>query len=164
MKLYEIDEQISRCIHLPESDEYVDTESGEIFDRDYIEHLQMDKEKKVEYLIKLYKNKMAEADALKAEADSFAKRQKAAKNSAEGIKNYLNFCLQGEKYKSEDGLHQITFRKSKSVEVVDLSKLASCYLRYKEPEADKKAISEAINSGIAVDGAVLVEKLSPSIK
>lgn len=164
MKLYEIDEQIERCIHIPENDEYVDTETGEVFDREYIEHLEMDRDIKIEYLIKLYKNKLSDSEALKKEADDFAKRSKSLKNAAEGIKEYLNFCLKGEKFKSADGLHQITFRKSQSVEVTDISKLKDCYLRYKEPEADKTAIKEAIKSGIDVSGAVLVDKLSPSIK
>ena len=162
--LYEIDEQIARCIHMPESDEYVDSETGEIFDREYIEQLQMDKDVKIEYLIKLYKNKLSDSEALKKEADEFAKRSKSMKNATEGIKNYLNYVLQGEKFKSEDGLHQITFRKSQSVEITDISKLKECYLRYKEPEADKTAIKEAIKSGVDVVGAVLVEKISPSIK
>ncbi len=163
MKLYEIDELIARCVVISEN-EAVDTETGEIIDIDYLEHLQMDKEKKIEFLIKLYLNCKSDAEQLKAEADKFTKRARAEANKAEQIKNYLGFIQKGEKFKSEDGLHQISFRKTSSVEVTDITKLEDCYLRVKDPEADKTAIKEAIKSGIDVKGATLVEKLSPTIK
>lgn len=163
MTLYEIDEQIARCVKVNDS-EYVDIETGEIIDIDYLEHLEMDKDRKIDYLIKLHLNCKADAEALKAEAQKFQKRAKAEENKAEQIKNYLAFIQKGEKYKTTDGLHQISFRKSTSVEVTDISKLPDVYLRYKELEADKASIKIALNSGVQVAGAVLVEKLSPSIK
>ena len=53
MKLYEIDELISKCVVVNDN-EAVDTSTGEIIDIDYLEHLQMERSKKTEYLIKLY--------------------------------------------------------------------------------------------------------------
>ena len=38
---------------------------------------------------------MADAEALKAEKNAFAEREKAAKNKAESIKRYLSSVLQG---------------------------------------------------------------------
>lgn len=163
MTLYEIDELIARCVVVSDN-EAVDTATGEVIDIDYLEHLEMEKDKKKEYLIKLYLNCKADADALKAEAQKFQKRSQTEANKAEQIKNYLAYIQNGEKFKSEDGLHQISFRKTTSVEVEDISKLDKCYLRYKEPEADKTAIKDALKSGVDVVGAVLVEKLSPNIK
>jgi len=163
VKLYEIDELVARCVVISEN-EAVDTETGEIIDVDYLEHLEMEKEKKIEFLIKLYLNCKSDAESLKAEADKFSKRARAEANKADQIKNYLGFIQHGEKFKSEDGLHQITFRKSASVEVSDVNALEDCYLRFKEPEADKTAIKEAIKSGIDVKGASLIEKLSAVIK
>lgn len=163
MKLYEIDELISRCV-VVSMNEAVDTETGEIIDVDYLNHLEMEADKKKEYLIKLYLNCKSDAESLKAEAQKFAKRAKAEENKAEQLKNYLAYIQKGEKYKTEDGLHQISFRKTSSVEIEDVSKLAECYLRVKDPEPDKTAIKEALKEGIEVDGAKMVEKLSPTIK
>lgn len=163
MKLYEIDDLIARCVIVSDN-EAVDTATGEVIDIDYLEHLQMDKERKIEYLIKLHLNCKADAEALKAEAQKFQKRAKAEESKAEQIKNYLSYVQNGEKFKSADGLHQITFRKTTSVEVPDVFAVDNCYLRYKDPEPDKTAIKEAIKSGIDVKGATLIEKLSPTIK
>lgn len=163
MKLYEINEEIARCIRISD-EEYVDTESGEIFDAEYIDSLNMDANVKRDYLIKLYLNCKSNSEALKSEAQKFQKRAKAEENKAESIKNYLAFAQNGEKYISEDGLHQITFRRTASVEITDITKLGTEYLRYKEPEADKKAITAAIKEGKEVAGAVMVDKLSATIK
>lgn len=163
MKLYEVCEIIANCVKISDT-ESVDTTTGEIIDIDYLESLEMDKAEKIDYLIKLYLNCLSDAKSLKEEAQKFQKRAKAEENKAESIKNYLGFIQKGEKFKSLDGLHQITFRKTQSVEIEDISKLDECYLRYKDPEADKNAIKEALKNGVDVAGAVLVDKLSPSIK
>ena len=163
MKLYEIDELIARCVVVNDN-EAVDTSTGEIIDIDYLEHLQMERSKKTEYLIKLYLNCLSDAEALKAEADKFSKRAKTESNKAEQIKNYLTFLQNGESFTSEDGLHKITHRKSQSVEVTDLSALEKRFLRYKEPEPDKKLISQALKEGYKVEGAQLINKLSIQIK
>ena len=48
MKLYEIDELISKCVVVNDN-EAVDTSTGEIIDIDYLEHLQIERSKKTEY-------------------------------------------------------------------------------------------------------------------
>ena len=97
MKLYEIDELISKCVVVNDN-EAVDTSTGEIIDIDYLEHLQMERSKKTEYLIKLYLNCLSDAEALKAEADKFSKRAKTEANKAEQIKNYLAYLQNGESF------------------------------------------------------------------
>ena len=163
MTLYEVDQLIANCVKVSDK-EAVDTETGEVVDIDYLEHLQIESDVKKTNLIKFYLNLISDAESLDAEAKKFSKRAKAAKNKAEQIKSYLAFLQNGDKYKSPDGLHQITFRKTKSVEVTDIKALADVYLRFKDPEPNKEVIKEALNSGVDVKGAVLVEKLSPSIK
>ena len=76
----------------------------------------------------------------------------------------LAYLQNGESFTSEDGLHKITHRKSQSVEVTDLSALDERFLRYKEPEPDKKLISQALKEGYKVEGAQLITKLSIQIK
>ena len=67
MNLYEIDAEIMNC---------VDVETGEIFDVDKFEELSLSREAKIENICLWIKNLKAEIEALKAEKDAFAKRQK----------------------------------------------------------------------------------------
>lgn len=153
MKLYEIDQAILNCI---------DLETGEIIDTEQLDKLTMEREAKLENVACWIKELKAEAEALKAEKMAFAERQKVAENKMESLKKYLAFALDGNAFKSTRA--SVTFRKSQAVEIADIYKLDENYLRYKEPEADKTAIKEAIKAGKEVAGATLVENTSVIIK
>ena len=153
MKLYEIDEAILNCI---------DLETGEIIDTEQLDKLTMEREAKLENIACWIKELKAEAEALKAEKMAFAKRQQVAENKMESLKKYLAYVLDGQAFKTTRA--SVTFRKSQSVEIADIYKLDESYLRYKEPEADKTAIKEAIKAGQTVAGATLVENTSVIIK
>lgn len=153
MKLYEIDEAILNCI---------DLETGEIIDTEQLDKLTMEREAKLENVACWIKELKAEAEALKAEKMAFAKRQQVAENKMESLKKYLAYALDGQAFKTTRA--SVTFRKSQSVEIADIYKLDENYLRYKEPEADKTAIKEAIKAGQTVAGATLVENTSVIIK
>ena len=153
MKLYEIDEAILNCI---------DLETGEIIDTEQLDKLTMEREAKLENIACWIKELKAEAEALKAEKMAFAKRQQVAEDKMESLKKYLAYALDGQAFKTTRA--SVTFRKSQSVEIADIYKLDENYLRYKEPEADKTAIKEAIKQGKTVAGATLVENTSVIIK
>ena len=137
-------------------------ETGEIIDIDKLNELELDREKKLENVACWIKDLKAEAEALKAEKQALAERQKVAENKMESLKKYLAFALDGKAFKSTRA--SVTFRKSQVVEVADIYKLDENYLRYKEPEADKTAIKEALKAGKTVAGATLVENTSVIIK
>lgn len=153
MKLYEIDNAILECI---------DMETGEIIDIDKLNELELERETKIEGVACWIKELKAEAEALKAEKMAFAKRQQVAENKMESLKKYLAYALDGQAFKTVRA--SVTFRKSQSVEIADIYKLDENYLRYKEPEADKTAIKEALKAGQTVAGATLVENTSVIIK
>lgn len=153
MTLYQIDQAILGCI---------DLETGEIIDKEMLDQLEMDREAKIENVACWIKELKAEAEALKAEKMAFAKRQQVTENKMESLKNWLAYALNGQAYKSTRA--SVTFRKSQTVEVADIWKLDENYLRYKEPEADKTAIKEALKAGQTVAGATLVENTSVIIK
>ena len=153
MTLYEIDDAILNCI---------DEETGEIIDYEKLDELQIERETKIENVACWIKDLKAEAEALKAEKMAFAERQKVAENKMESLKKYLAFALDGNAFKSTRA--SVTFRKSQAVEIADIYKVDENYLRYKEPEADKTAIKEAIKAGKTVAGATLVENTSVIIK
>ena len=153
MKLYEIDEAILNCI---------DTETGEIIDADQLDKLTMERDTKIENVACWIKDLKAEAEALKAEKLAFAERQKVAENKMESLKKWLAYALNGQKFKSTRA--SVSVRATDSVEVPDIYKLDENYVRYKEPEADKTAIKEAIKAGQEVAGATLVKNTSVIIK
>ena len=153
MKLYEIDQAIMDCI---------DMETGEIINEELLNDLQMERDAKIENVALWIKELKAEAEALKAEKLAFAERQKVAENKMESLKKWLAYALDGQAFKTVRA--SVTFRKSQAVEVADIWKLDENYLRYKEPEADKTAIKEALKAGQTVAGATLVENTSVIIK
>ena len=153
MKLYEIDEAILACI---------DQETGEIIDPEQLDALQIEREAKLEGVALWIKDLKAEAEALKAEKQAFAERQKAAETKAESLKKWLADALAGEKFKTTRVA--VSFRKTKSVQVSDIWALDESFIKYAEPTADKAAIKKAIEAGEEVNGATLVESLSLSVK
>ena len=152
MKLYEIDQAIMGLVD----------ETGEIIDIEAFDSLQMERDAKIEGIALYIKDLKAEAEALKAEKMAFAERQKVAENKVESLKNYLAYALKGQAFKSTKAV--VSFRKTQQVDIPDIHKLDENFLRYKEPEADKTAIKEAIKAGQIVKGATLIENTSVIIK
>lgn len=160
MKLYEIPRAI---------EELIDPETGEITDEVALQKLTESFENGIEFLALEVKNLNAEAAALKAEKEAFAKRQKTAENAAARLKNYISFLLGGEKYKTDKVA--ISFRKSEQVQVSDeqafmdwAMKDGDSFLRYKEPEIDKAALKEAIKSGENIPYVTIVENNNIQIR
>lgn len=152
MKLYEIDQAIMSLVD----------ETGEIIDIEAFDSLQMERDAKIENIALYIKDLRAEVEALKAEKIAFAERQKVAENKVESLKNYLAYALKGQAFKSTKAV--VSFRKTQQVDVPDIYALDENFLRYKEPEADKTAIKEAIKAGQTVKGATLIENTSVIIK
>ena len=50
------------------------------------------------------------------------------------------------------------------VEVTDMKKLSSYYLRYREPEVNKTLLKADLKAGVKLEGAVLTEKNNIQIK
>ncbi|MBO5372143.1 MAG: siphovirus Gp157 family protein [Lachnospiraceae bacterium] len=153
MNLFEIDAEIMKC---------VDMETGEIIDTERLGQLQMDRDTKIENIACWIKNLASDAEALKAQKQVFADRQKIAENKAESLKQYLATALGGKKFSTDKVV--VSFRKTSSVNVTDVSKLPEQYLKHVEPTADKTAIKAAIKAGTVIDGAEIVEGQSISIK
>ena len=78
MKLFEINEEIMKC---------VDVETGEIIDEVKLQQLQMARDIKIENIACWIINILSDAEALKAQKQVFADRQKAAENKAQRLKD-----------------------------------------------------------------------------
>lgn len=152
MTLYEIDKAIVQCI---------DEETGEV-DTEMLDALTMAKESKIENIALWIKDLKAEVEALKAEKMAFEKRQKAANNRLESLKNYLTYYLDGQKFKTTKC--SVFYKNSKSVNIINETEIPPEYITSVEIHTDKNAIKQAIDNGKEVPGAEVVEKTSIQIK
>ena len=153
MNLYEIDTAILDC---------VDVETGEVFDMDKFEELNLTREAKIENICLWIKNLKAEAEALKAEKDAFAQRQKAAENKMESLKRYISGYLDGTTF--ESAKVKVSFKKSESLEISEGAVIPDEYLRFKEPEVNKTDLKKAIKAGLKIGGVQIVENNNIQIK
>lgn len=152
--LYEINEQILSCL---------DFETGEIIDTDKFDVLQVERNDKLENIALWYKNLQSEAQAYKAEKDIFAEKQRRSEQKAESLKKYLDSALHGSKFDTVKV--NISYRKSASVNVIDLDKLPEEYKKsITTVSADKIAIGTALKQGVSIDGAEIVESNNIQIK
>ena len=162
MNLFEIDDAIQRCVRLENSDNYVDTETGEIIDTAAIEQLEMDRDTKIRNIACWIKNLEADEKALGDQIKTFTARKNAAKNKRESLKSYLAAFLQGKKWQNSEVA--ISWRKSEAVEVEEGAAIPEQYLRYKEPEINKAQLKADLKAGTVVYGCQLVTKNNIQVK
>lgn len=153
MKLFEIDEALMQC---------VDQETGEILDEEKLDSLVIEREKKIEGVALWIKNLTAEAKAMREEEKKMAERRRVEENRINSLKGWLAYALDGQKFSTTKCA--VSYRKSSSVNINDLSKVDKKYLIPQEPKPDKKAIKDALKSGEKIDGCTLEEKTNVSIK
>ena len=166
MNLYDINKEIEDALNNIYSS--MDEETGEV-DEAYVhqlEELQMQRDEKLDNIGAYIKNLLAEAKMLKEEEQALKARRESKEKRAESLKNYVASNLKEQEInKFESARVVFSFRKSEQVNVPDLDKLDKKYLvedvSYK---ADKKAIKEAIKSGVEVEGAYIEEKQNLQIK
>ena len=166
--LYELDSKIAELLDTGFEMSCIDAETGEIDETQlaiYLEQLQLDRKTKIDNIAVYVKNLEAEAVAIRAEEKRLKERREAKERKAERLKNYIktSMMLQGET-KFESARVSMSLRNSKAV-VVDESKLESVYFTSKIVQSvDKKAIREALEAGILVEGAMLEERKNLQIK
>lgn len=154
MKLYEIDEALVECF---------DPETGEIMDIDVYEGLQEEKDKKIEGIACIIKNRQALIDALKAEKKRIDDRIATLETQNDNTKAFLDSVLQGHRFETEKAV--CSYRKSTRVDITDISKIPDEYLNVKTEIAPMKtAIKQALKEDKEVPGCALIETNNLSIK
>lgn len=154
--LYEIIDLIERF------DYQFDEETGEMLNAKDLDELELAKSEKVENCCLYIKNLLADAEAYKREKESFADKQRRAEKKAEGLKAYVEYCLNGDTYKSDRV--NVSYRKSTQVVVDDISQVDDKYLKYSAPTVDKARVKKLLANGTEIKGCTLVEKNNISIK
>lgn len=154
MKLYEIDEALAECF---------DPETGEVTDLDAYENLQGERDKKIEGIACIIKNRQALINELKAEGKRVAERVSALEVQNKNTEAFLDSILNGKRF--ETGKVLCSYRKSTRVDITDMSKIPDEYMNVKTEYAPMKtAIKQALKDNKEVPGCALIETNNLSIK
>lgn len=132
-------------------------ENGEI-DTTELDRISDDFRQKAESIGMIIKESRAMAKLIKEEEQALAARRKTLENNVTWLENYLteNFRAVGQT-KLETQKVKISFRPSKSVEILDEAMVPDEYKVQKITSSiSKTLISDAINAGTEVPGAVIV--------
>ena len=162
MTLFDIEKTIQNVL-----ENCIDPETGEVVDEELLvqyDSLRMAKEEKAENICCFIKNLEAEANATAEEANKMAARAKSAKSKAAHLRNYLQFCLNGEKLSTPRAA--VTYRRSQQVKAEPEAWrfLPEKYLHIKQPEVNKVEVGKALKAGEMVPGCKLVDNVSMIIK
>ena len=144
----------------------VDPESGEFINnediiKDYINNLNDTRDNKLDNIERLKREYEASSNALDSEIKRLQQFKKQKEKNIENLTNLQMLLTQGEKI--ETSLYKFSTRKSKSVNILDESLIPDEYFKIKK-EVSKTEISKAINSGVVVGGAEIIEKISLTVK
>ena len=113
-------------------------------------------------IARLIKTTLAKADAYEAEKKKIYQREKTERNLAERLENYLSMYLEkGKKY--ADANTSISWRKSTTVEVTDISTLPTEFVKI-ETSPMKSEIKKFLQTGAPLLGAHLEEHFNLSVK
>lgn len=154
-KLYELDQKINELIA-----NSIDPETGEVSDGfiEKLDALNMERNEKIDNIMRLYKNLISDAAGWEAEEKRLSELKKSAKNRAESLKNYLSRYMEAgvEKFTSEHG--KIGWRKSEKVVVQDVDTLPEEFKKVKvEVKADLISLKNALKEDRKIDGVSLEE-------
>jgi hypothetical protein len=128
-----------------------------------LDAVEISRDLKLENCVKYYKNELAMAEVVAAEYKAFQVRMKRHDRAAEWMKNHIAVVLKpGER--REYGCGALSWRRSQSVDIqVPIEQLPQEYTKY-EITARKAEIKEALKSGEAVNGCVLLDKINLQIQ
>ena len=119
---------------------------------------------KAKAYIYVIRNKENLIENIDAEIERLREMKKQTEKEIDRIKNYLSLAVD-QFGNFETGLHKISNRISKSVEVTDCNLLPKEYLKEKiEINPDKTRIKKALEQGEIISGALLVTKSNLQIK
>ena len=161
-KTYELDQKINELIA-----NSIDPETGEVSDGfiEKLDALNMERNEKIDNIMRLYKNLISDAAGWEAEEKRLSELKKSAKNRAESLKNYLSRYMEAgvEKFTSEHG--KIGWRKSEKVVVQDVDTLPEEFKKVKvEVKADLISLKNALKEDRKIDGVSLEEHQNIQIK
>lgn len=161
MKLWEISKLMNTDRLFKVSDDAsVDTETGEVFDKEYLDNLPMEQEEKSRNVGLVIKSMSSDIDLIDKEIKRLTAMKKSTQSKIESLKSYV--FTYGCPVKDV----AVTIRFSKGREYVEVEKgvdLPESFRKYTWTP-NKTAIGEALKEGQEIAGCRLVRKPSVSVK
>ena len=161
MKLWEISKLMNTDRLFKVSDDAsVDTETGEVFDKEYLDNLPMEQEEKSRNVGLVVKNMSNDVEQIDREIKRLTAMKKSTQSKIESLKSYI--LTYGCPVKDV----AVTIRFSKGRESVEVEKgvdLPAPFRKYTWTP-NKTAIGEALKEGQEIAGCRLVRKPSVSVK
>lgn len=159
MKLYEIRQEIENLMNLIDEDGTIEESSFA-----QLEELAIAEEDKLENIGLLLKNWAAEAKAIRDEEKALAARRWAIENQTERLKEYAgNYLLKSNRSEFKTARVRLSFRKSTAVQIDDDELIPDEFWQVKK-EVSRSLIGKALKAGLAVAGAVLLERQNLQVK
>lgn len=150
----------------------IDPVTGEVAGLDELNAVEGELNEKVAGIATYIKELLAMSKAMKQEEDTLAERRKTIENRVAKLKDYISYQMSAVgKTKVETATAAVTLRKSTSVDIpneaafvkwAEMSGLDS--LISQKTTANKTEVKKALDAGMDIVGASLVEKTSISIK
>jgi hypothetical protein len=135
---------------------------------DTLESLSGDLEQKAQNVAFVVRNLEVTAQAIKAFEDQQRERRKAIENRADGLRDYLQRCMEATGIERIEGPGiLLSFRKSSAVVIDGVDLIPAEFMRAPEPkpaEPDKTAIAAALKAGTEVPGAHIEKRRLLQIK
>lgn len=158
---WEIKQEILNCVTL-DDDTMVSGITGEILDKDKLDSLQMEFDEKVKNIALWIKNLDNDLDGYKKTLEGIKARRDRDKKLRDNLSNYLMNLLDGKKRKTPE--YEVSYRKSKAVQVLDEKAIPEQYLKPQPPKVSLMDIKRALQDGQDVAGCVLEERVSMQVK
>ena len=161
MKLWEISKLMNTDRLFKVSDDAsVDTETGEVFDKEYLDNLPMEQEEKSRNVGLVIKNMSNDVEQIDREIKRLTAMKKSTQSKIESLKSYI--LTYGCPVKDV----AVTIRFSKGRESVEVEKGADLPAPFKKYTwvPDKTEIAKALKAGQEIAGCRLVRKPSVSVK
>lgn len=144
-KLYEIKNEFNELLLMAD-------EQGLSLDdiKDTIDGIEFEFEEKADSTAKMIRSLITDADAVKAEKDRLADREKALRNSADNLKKYLEtMMLEVDKKKFRTKLFSFNIQKNAPIVKVEVDELLpKKYLIPQPDKVDKKQLLKDLKAGV----------------
>jgi hypothetical protein len=184
-QLYDLDFQFQQAMEMLEEGMLCDPDTGECMSEEefniYLDNIQMALSDKIENTMVFYKNILSDVEQFKIEQKKLMERRKVKENLAERLKNRIDNYITHQytdengvvdtqslnKYKFETPKVKLSYRKSSTVDITDLSQIPQEYIKERkltEDDVNKSDIKKLLTSGKEVSGATLVENLNMQVK
>lgn len=129
-----------------------------------LDELNVSRDEKIQNCLYVIKNAKADAEMYDAEIRKLKLKKERAEKSADRLKDYVSFCLQGEKWSKDDCPLKVSYHTSHPLimreEIAEHPEnyLPSAYINHDEKwTAKKEAIKDAIKRGQIIDGCSIGE-------